>query len=61
MKQGELAKLVGIRQPTLSEYETDKSLPSEKTLQVIKATLSWPPDGQVEVAFDILTNDGSEP
>jgi len=61
INQGELAKLVGIRQPTLSEYETDKSLPSKKTLQKIKAALSWPSDGQIGVAFSILMNDGSKP
>jgi len=60
INQGELAELVGIRQPTLSEYETDKSLPSEKTLQKIKAALIWPSDGQIEVAFNILMNDGSK-
>lgn len=57
MKQGELAKLIGKRQPTLSEYENDHSLPSEKTLQKIKAVLAWPSDDQAETAFAILAND----
>lgn len=61
INQGELAKLVGICQPTLSEYENDKSLPSEKTLQKIKAALIWPSDGQIEVALAILANDGTQP
>lgn len=58
MKQGKLAELIGVRQPMLSEYENDKSLPSEKTLKKIKAVLSWPSDGQAEAAFAILAGDG---
>jgi len=61
MKQGEFAKLIGKCQPTLSDFEHDKLSPSKKTLQTIKATLSWPPDDQAEIAFAILANDGSEP
>ena len=60
MKQGELARLIGKRQPTLSEFETDKLRPSKRTLQTIKAVLSWPADDQAEIAFSILASDGSE-
>lgn len=58
IKQGELARLIKKRQPTLSEFETDKLRPSEKTLQTIKAVLSWPSDDQAKIAFAILANDG---
>ena len=57
INQGELARLAGIHQPTLSGYETDKFLPSEKTLRKIKAVLPWPSDGQIEAAFSILVDD----
>ena len=61
MKQGELAEEADVRQPTLSEFENDKTLPCEDTLRRIKEALCWPFDDQAEIAFAILANDGREP
>jgi len=64
LKQWELAEKADVRQPTLSEFEHDKTRPCEDTLERIKAALHWPSDEeQVEVAFSILmgAGDGEEP
>jgi len=58
LKQGKLAEIIGVRQPTLSEFENDKLNPSEKRMKAIKAALHWPE--QAEVAFEILAGDGDE-
>ncbi len=58
MKQGKLAELADVRQPTLSEFENSKTLPCEDTLGRIKAALNWPNEDQAKVAFAILAGDG---
>ena len=60
LKQGELAEEADVRQPTLSEFEHDKTRPCEDTLERIKAALRWPSDDQAEIAFAILAGDGDE-
>lgn len=61
LNQGELAEKIGKAQVTLSYIENDHVAPTPETMQTIKAILSWPPDDQAEIAFNILMNDGSEP
>ena len=59
LKQWELAEKADVRQPTLSEFEHDKTRPCEDTMERIKAALHWPSDeSQVDVAFSILANAG---
>jgi transcriptional regulator with XRE-family HTH domain len=59
LKQWELAEKAEVRQPTLSEFEHDKTRPCEDTLERIKAALYWSPDeDQMDAAFAILAGDG---
>jgi len=60
LKQWELAEKADVRQPTLSEFEHDKTRPCEDTLERIKAALYWPSDeDQVDAAFSFLAGDGN--
>ena len=62
LKQWELAEKADVRQPTLSEFEHDKTRPCEDTLERIKAALHWPSDeDQEDAAFAFLADDGIEP
>lgn len=59
MSQGELARIIGMPQVTLSYIENDHVGPTPEKMEVIKAALSWP--DEAEAAFAILAGDGDEP
>lgn len=59
MKQGELAKLIGIDRTQLSYIETGKVLPTEKRLIAIQAALRVDfDDPDIEAAFALLEEEG---